>query len=427
MKFFLFRREAVNAFSERKSNTGDGISVFGVPAESIANMTASEGEVTLLFNDAGVYDNFNGRNQEGMEKVRVTVSCTVGEEFGMIRDIMEFIAADSNKNIMVIDVVAGFSSFKQSQVGSRADVLAVIPSQPVIAATGEVSNDPASTDITSTATNTIAGVSFPSATTRPIVDYNETTLTSVVGQPVGSSHTWENAGTGGSTYDINNDTGTPTHSRGGNNRLATAAVTIAAADLLHLAAELTVEKDYTMYMAYNTAAVVEMYSIYSDAAGRTKGFGNATTEDRVYFRYDGNTGEPAFGDTNTTDYNTTAARIQDPRLDDVTTNNVTYIGAQMCYILVIRRDEDFNIYVHNHTGDVIAYIPAVVGGEPSRDYRTDGDLVIDRLGGDASGGAPSDTWKGELARFGVIDSDIGNAEAARIARELFDRYNYYPF
>jgi len=427
MKFFLFRTEPVNAFSERKSNTGDGISVFGVPAESIANMTASRGKVNLAFNNAGTYDNFTGRNEEGLEKARVSVSCVEGEEFDMIRDIMEFISADSNKNIMVLDVVSGFSSLKQAQVNSTSDLVAFIPSQPVIAATGEVSNDPASTDITSTATNTIAGVSFPSASTRPIVDYNEDSLTSAIGQPVGSSHAWENAGTGGVTYNIDDDTGTPTHSRAKNNDLNTDAVTVAAGDLLHLAAELTVTGDFTMYMVYSISAVVQMYSIYSDTGGRTKGFGDGTTEDRLYFTFSGNTGRPASAYTNNTDFDTVEAYVQDPKLDDVTSNNKATVGAQLCNVLVVRRDKDFNIYAHNYTGDVIAYIPAVVGGMASRDFRTDGDLVIDRIGGDATSGAPSDTWKGELARFGVIDSDIGRAESARIARELFERYNYYNF
>jgi hypothetical protein len=427
MKFFLFRREAVNAFSERKSNTGDGISVFGVPAESIANMTASRGKVNLTFNNAGTYDNFNGGTQEGLEKARVSINCTEGEEFEFIREIMEFIATESKKSIMILDVVSGFSTFKQAQVTDRSDLSAVVPNQPVIAATGEVSNDPASTDITSTATNTIAGVSFPSATTRPIVDYNDTSLTSSIGQPVGSSHSWENAGTGGATYHINADTGTAVHSRALTNDLRTDAVTVAAGDLLHLAAELTVSGDYTMYMAFGLSTRVEMYSIYSDASGRTSGFGDGTTEDRVYLTFDGNTGRPAFADTNNTDFDTVAARIQDPKLDDLTANNKATAGAQICYVFVIRRDKDFNIYIHDYTGDVIAYIPANIGGATSKDFRTDGDLKIDRIGGDASTGAPSDTWKGELARFGVIESDIGRTEAARIAREIFDRYNYYEF
>ncbi|BCV03850.1 MAG: hypothetical protein CM15mV74_420 [uncultured marine virus] len=64
MKFFLFRKEVVSLFSETKSNTGDGISVFGVPADSIANMTATVGAVHLLFKDAGAYDNFSGSTQE---------------------------------------------------------------------------------------------------------------------------------------------------------------------------------------------------------------------------------------------------------------------------------------------------------------------------------------------------------------------------
>ncbi len=427
MKFFLFRREAVNIFSERKSNTGDGISVFGVPAESIANMTATQGKVNLTFNNAGTYDNFNGRTQEGLEKARVTINCTEGQEFEMIREIMDFIASESKKSVMVMDVVSGFSTFKQAQITDSSALSAVIPSQPVITATGEVSNDPASTDITSTATNTIAGVSFPSASTRPIVDYNETSLTSTIGQPVGNSNVWQNAGTGGATFNIDNNTGTPEHSRALNNDLKTDAVLVAAGDLLHLASPLIVSGDYTMYMVFTLTLKEELYSIYSENGGETSGIGDGTVEDRVYFTFDGNTGRPAFADTNNTDFGTVAARLQDPKLDNVTDDNKATAGAQICYVFVIRRDKDFNIYVHNHTGDVIAFIPAKVGGVSTRDFRTDGDLKIDRIGGDASVGALADSWKGQLPRFGVIESDIGTVEGARIARDLFARYNLYNF
>jgi len=36
-------------------------------------------------------------------------------------------------------------------------------------------------------------------------------------------------------------------------------------------------------------------------------------------------------------------------------------------------------------------------------------------------------WVGNIARFGVIETDIGRSQAARIARELFDTYNAFVF
>ena len=75
--------------------------------------------------------------------------------------------------------------------------------------------------------------------------------------------------------------------------------------------------------------------------------------------------------------------------------------------------------MHNHTGETIAYIPAVVGGEATRDFRTDGNLNFNRVGGTL--------WKGHLSRFGVIGSDIGSSDGSSLAKQLFERYNFYSF
>ena len=105
MKFFLFRREPVSRFSDRKSNTGDGLSVFGVPADSLSHITAESGGVNFVFRDAGLYEHSNPESYESIERVRVTVACEVGGEFDFIRNVMEFTAAESKKSVMVFDAV----------------------------------------------------------------------------------------------------------------------------------------------------------------------------------------------------------------------------------------------------------------------------------------------------------------------------------
>jgi hypothetical protein len=320
---------------------------------------------------------------------------------------------------MKFDVVSATSTFPLAKVSAPEDLKSLVPKQPVVLATQVVSNDPANTDITSTTTTTIAGVTFPSASTQPTIDYNDTGFTGAIGTNVGGSHTWTNLGTGGSTYDINADTGNPLHSRGRNNNLATDAVTITASDALHLSNKLTVAGEYTMYMVYGLTARLQMYPIYGSSSSAAEGFGRGSTEDVMSFSFDTGSAAPANVLTSTTDYDTKASRLQDPKLDNIETLGVGNAGAQICYVWVIRRDKDFNIYIHDYQGDVIGYIPRKVDGTE----RTDGDLSVDRLGGDGTG----TEWKGELARFGVIESDIGRGEAARIARELFTRYNYYSF
>lgn len=418
-KYFLFQREPVTEYSSTESNTGDGLSVIAIPSDKIANITAKKGVVVFRFHGAGIYDSYGGSENEGLPNVKIEVACEAGNEVALIEQVLTFISRETSRSIMKFDAVSATSTFPLAKVSAAEDLKSLVPKQPVVLATQVVSNDPANTDLTSTATTTIAGVTFPSASTLPTIDYADTGFTGAIGTNVGGSHTWTNLGAGGTTYDINADTGTPLHSRARNNNLATDAVTITASDALHLNSELTVAGEYTMYMVYGLSARLQMYPIYGTSSGATEGFGRGSTEDVMSLSFDTGSAAPASVLTNTTGYDTKASRLQDPKLDNIETLGVVNAAAQICYVWIIRRDKDFNIYIHDYQGDVIGYIPRKVDGTE----RTDGDLSVDRLGGDGSG----TEWKGELARFGIIESDIGRGEAARIARELFTRYNYYSF
>lgn len=419
-KYFLFQREPVTEFSSTESNTGDGLSVIAIPSDKIANITAKKGVVVFRFHGAGIYDSYGGSENEGLPNVKIEVACEAGNEVALIEQVLTFISRETSRSIMKFDVVSATSTFPLAKVSAAEDLKSLVPKQPVVLATQVVSSDPANTDLTSTATTTIAGVTFPSASTMPTVDYNETTISGVaIGGEIGAVNTWANSGTGSTTYDIDANTGTPIHSRARNNYLNTNAVTVTASDDLHLATDLSLVGEYTMYMVYGLLTRVEMYPIYGSSSRATQGFGRGSTEDVMSFSFDSGSAAPANVLTNTTAYDTKASRIQDPKLDNVATLGAAKSGAQFCYVWVIRRDKDFNIYIHDYQGDVIGYIPRKVDGTE----RTDGDLTIDRLCGDGSG----TEWKGEIARFGVIESDIGRADAARIARELFDRYNYFSF
>lgn len=418
-KYFIFQREPVTEFSSTESNTGDGLSVIAIPADKIANVTARIGTVVFRFHNAGIYESYGGSENEGLPNVKIEVACEEGNEVALIEQVLTFISRETNKSIMKFDVVSATSTFPLAKVTGAEDLKSLVPKQPVVLATQAISSDPANTDLTSTATTTIAGVTFPSATTRPTIDYGDTGFTGSIGVNVGGSHTWTNLGTGSTTYDINADTGNPLHSRARNNNLATDAVTLTASDALHLHSAFTASGAYTMYMAYGLTGRVEMYPIYGSSAKTSQGFGRGTTEDVMTLSYDSGSAAPANVSTNTTEFSTKASRLQDPKLDNIETLGVGNAGAQICYVWVIRRDKDFNIYVHDYQGHVIGQLPRKVDGTE----RTDGDLTVDRLGGDGTG----TEWKGELARFGVIETDVGTSEAARIAQELFARYNYYSF
>jgi len=418
-KYFLFQREPVTEFSSTESNTGDGLSVIAIPADKIANVTAKKGVVVFRFHGAGIYESYGGSTNEGLPNVKIEVACEAGNEVALIEQVLTFISRETNKSIMKFDVVSASSTFPLAKLTDRTDLSSLVPKQPVVLSTQAISTDPANTDVTSTATTTIAGVSFPSASSLPTIDYADTGFTGIVGSNVGGSHTWTNLGSGATTYDISADTGNPLHSRSRINNLATDAVTLTAIDALHLANAFTTSGAYTMYMAYGLIGLVEMYPIYGSTLTTCEGFGRGSTEDRMSFFFDAGSAEPASVLTNTTSFDTKASRIQDPKLDNIETLGVNNAGAQICSVWVIRRDKDSNIYIHDYKGDVIGLIPLKLEGT----QRTDGDLTIDRLGGDGS----STAWKGELARFGVIETDVGTSEASRIAKELFARYNYIPF
>lgn len=420
VKYFLFKREAVTPSSESSSDTGDNLSLLAVPAHNVSYISALSGQVVFVFNEAGIYDHYSGAAHEAMQKTQVVVSCKEGEEETMVQEVLAFIGNSENRKIVMrFDAVDGISTLSRAQ--SVGVITPKVFKHTTEIATGVLNLDPQAASSKTATGTTIGGVVFPSVDQRPTIDYNETAFSALaIGTEIGhSSHIWSNQGTGGSAYDITANTGAPVISRARNNKLDTNAITVAAGDLLHLDAEFETTRDYTMYMVYALSGITENYSIYSDAVGRTKGFGDGTTQNRVFFTFDGHTGRPAFADT--------TRRLHDPKLDDIELVGINKAGAQTCYVFVIRRDKDFNIYVHDYTGDEIAYIPANVGGIVQRDFRTDGDLVIDRIGGDATSAAPSDTWKGEIARFGVIEQDIGGSSSAKLARDLFDRYNYYSF
>ena len=58
---------------------------------------------------------------------------------------------------------------------------------------------------------------------------------------------------------------------------------------------------------------------------------------------------------------------------------------------------------------------------------TDGDLLIEQIGsggGVVATSGQSLSFKGQLARFGVIEKDIGTSKAGQLAQDLFNLYNF---
>ena len=161
-------------------------------------------------------------------------------------------------------------------------------------------------------------------------------------------------------------------------------------------------------------------------------------------RHTGKLGAPAESATNDTSNGT--VKLSYPEFDEDGNANLM--------VFVIRRDAQFNMYMYDKTGSLVAFIPSLseasvarassststvsstssytYGGgsagsvsQPSKlfdntDGRTDGDLKIEKLG---SGGGVSFQFAGRLARFGVIPNDIGSASCSKLATDLFELYN----
>lgn len=440
-KYFIFRKEEVTTASVTASDTGVGMSVFAVPAESVSYMSAERGKVFIVFNDATLYQDTNLRSGESIKKSAVTIGCPVGEETQFIEDIASFITGETQRNIMRFDVLSNKSTFKLADTKDANSISSVINTRPINMQSGDISSFTKRADEESDPT--IGAIEFGSV--RPIVDYNHTGLASHSDgtEIADSGNNWTNSGTGGSTYDISSNAGTPTvKDPASNDRgLAYKAVQFALGDHL-IVPKLTVENDYTLFVVFSTQYSSSLFSpylsvMYGDAAGETLGPGGLIKQsgpassiqlatNQFSFRHAGQQGVPA-GET-----------VKGQILDDSNSQDF-----DPCHVFVIRRDKANNIIVHNRTGEVEviveslaqkASIPKFATASSvsktstptkvtaSTASATEGNLVIERLGTTANITTGGQFHKSVLARFGVMTQDIGTSEAAKLAKDLFSLY-----
>ena len=432
-KFFLFRKEEINDNSARASDTGVGLSVLAIPTKHVSFITAQKGAVIITFNDASLYEHIELFDSEAIEKTSVTISCNVGEEFGLLENIISFMSS-SNKSTIKFDVVEENSTFKKAVLSSSQDIEAKIKVNPIQRTTGEISKGSQSVEFQGTVGEIFFGENLPA------LDFNHEGLS---GYADGAEITaWGNAGTGGNTYSIAANVGDPlnettlTATRG----LAKVSATIALDDYFVVPNAYTVREDYTIYMAIVPSVGVEgMGVIYGDDSGETMGFcfGNVTYDasggitkaksalSTFKIRHDARTGEPAKALTSNSQNGTVEYSFPENLIDEN--------SGETMQVFIIRRDKNFNMYLYNREGYLVSFIPSFtifdsIGkastGAPNM---TDGDLLIEQIGSGGgivatSGGSYS--FKGQLARFGVIESDIGANASANLAKDLFELYNF---
>ncbi len=429
-KYFLFRKEEINESSSRASDTGVGLSVLAVPVKHVSFLTASKGAVNITFNDAGLYEKIELFDSEAIEKTAVTVSCIVGQELELLENIINFISI-SSKNILKFDVVSEESSFKTAVLSEAKSISSVLRVNPTVVATGEISTGTPEKEHQGAIGEIYFGDNLPS------LDFNHEGLSGY------SNHdeitAWSNAGTGGNTYSIAANVGDPlavTNSV----EISKTGVSNAFDDYLIVPNAYTVSDDYTLYVVFNTTSTKQLGVMYGDAAGETMGFcfgsllrydasggiDKASTATSTFTaRHGGRSGAPASVNTRNKNDGTEFFGFPDNYIEPTT--------GETCHVFVVRRDHKFNMFLHNRDGKLVGFIPSYIqadtsdGKLTSSDNMTDGDLLIEQIG---SGGGivatvgQSKSFVGVIARFGVIERDIGANAAANLANDLFKLYNF---
>ena len=442
-KFFLFRRSDPVGSDKRFSEGGSDIPILGIPADLVAFMTAGKGTVTITFNNAGMYEENEMFIGDSIEKTNVTISCEEGQEMHLIETVMRFVSRETKRSIMVFDVLENDSTFKNAVVNNVTDIKSKIKSQP----TERVSQKISTGDPASRFRNIIAGINFGSRDNKPFLDYNHELLT---GADDSTLTLWRNSGTGLSAYNLSNHTGTvtvQTESTAASTGLSKACAQFAVGTFLNIP-DVTIEDDHTIYFAIGDAGsgTGSFGVLFGDDDGETLGFSKDGYKSVFTMRHDGLDGKPFEIDADTDENGSVRYNFPD------TSRNTDIGGRQFCYTFVIRRDKDFNIYLHNHEGEIVAFAPAFTEKSTSRTTtkikskptntsrgvyertttpitskitagtagRTDGNLLLQRLG--TAGTNVTSSFAGTLARFGVIKRDIGDGNASQLARDLYELY-----
>lgn len=418
-KYFLFRKEDLSLLSSSSSDTGKGLSVFGVSADLMSYITAVKGGVVLYFNNATPYEENSLTSGESFEKTTVTVNCDEGKEVDLIESIMNFLGSDNSPNIMRFDSVDQRSNMKE--VKTSLSLGASVKSHPINRVTKEVSLQQDG-DFTPSTSNTINDIDFVVSANLPILDLEAENATFNASSPFELT-ALANSGTGGATYDVDAASCVGTITKGtGIDGLSKDSLLMGFGSYAVLTNSLDVKEDYTLYIVYaSTAAKQGPY--YGSASGETVGF-NATSDDVVKqmpnsntfgVRHEGRTALPAYTSTKGYNYPVNETAGYD-------TSDPNY---QTCYVFVVRRDESNNLFMYNHEGDVVAELPDL-GIDPKLSDTgtvandTTGHLVIDQIA--SAGGNTSTSFKGYLARFGVIPRDIGDQRCRNLATQLFNLY-----
>ena len=365
--------------------------------------------MSIFYKDVSSYDESNLSTGESIKKSVISLSCTKGEELSLVEKVSNFTGIERGSPYIIFD------STGESTFGEFTGVIkAVVKNHPVNRVTGNTSIaiDNGFTAVTS---NTVNDIDFGASIFKPILDLDS--RDAVFGGGGGNISAWVNAGTGGSSYNFSAVTGNVTQVPGSPDSGTSSDVNFAVFlvdSYITLANSLTINADYTMYMVYvNTGSDTEAPVIYGVDAGDTSGGVGISQsladslitnniENKIGIQYQERYGAPILVDT------------------------LVPLNASSPSVLVIRRDEEFNVSVYNFDGDLVASIPAVIGLTKQGSGNTTNGDTTGTLDITSIGTATENTthsFAGKLGRFGVIPRDVGSNEAQRIAKELYYLYS----
>lgn len=447
-KFFLFRRSDPVGPVKRISDNGKDIPILAIPADKVAFVSAGKGEINMTFNDAGIYEDNEMLAGDSIEKTNITIACTVGQEMLIIEKILIFAGSTEGKPIMKFDVLESSSPISEAVLEGVSNLTTKIKSQPTERVTQKVSTG----DVSTRFLNVIGEINFGSRENRPLVDYNHESMYPVDNTDIVAvaAAEWKNAGTGGAVYDITGGTGsvtTQTEATSAAVGLSQICAQFASNSFLDVP-DITVKDDYTVYFVIGDAGSGsggEGFGVlFGDDAGETTGFSEGGAASSFSMRHDGLLGNPFKVSTSTNTSGTEAYSFPD-------SSSIASIGErQFCYPFVIRRDKEFNMYLYNFEGEVVAFAPAFTIKSTSKPNlkevgskykeldknkqkgklktkvtegtggRTDGNLLIQQLG--SSGSNITNSFSGTLGRFGIITRDIGEANCSKLAQDLYELY-----
>ena len=444
-KYFLFNKEQVGPSSTNTSDTGVGISVISVSADHVSFITATSGAVNIVFNNAGVFDHVDLGEGESLRKTSVTISCNIGEESKLVEQITNFISSpNTNQTVMKFDFVNNTTSFLSADVSSPKSISAKVHNAPEDLKEKYILYNP--TGLTSHIVN---GIQF-TEDTYPVLDLDAADPANfsgliTAGLSAGTFEYWNNssqlsgataykfAPAAGASADMPLYTYQPDAADWGfkvSNGLKTRSVYMgpddnANAEFSDLVSDaiVTVSHDYTIYFAIgipNRSSISDRVFAFAPLYGSSGlCYGPFSNVEANCFEVKHLNGTFANGTPAKFKNDNTDKRIVEYSFPD---KSDPYYNRQTCYVFIVRRDVDYNIFFHNHEGDLVGFIPANVGGADGTGGRTDGALSIEHLGA-ANVPSPKEDFFGHLARFGVIQKDIGSSEASRLAVALYERYN----